>query len=326
MDRDLRRARRWAFGPLLALVWPCLQGCINLDSFLFAPTPAAAESDLFEAAQDIPQDLKVEIKNSIRAADGIEVSAWALRHDAHHEGDRTDARRHATAVLYCHGNNQNMARFALRAQALWALGYTVLAFDYRGYGKTRGIPTEEGTYLDGRAARAFVSDAVTGLGILPERVALYGYSLGAAVCSQLAVDAPAPALILEAPFASVAALVGDNSALDLPQAGFTQARYNTVGKIGQHRGALLIMHGEADGYVMMRYGREVSRAATGASPNIFVAVPQASHETVPCAVKNVVSPHVGGCVGGFDPAYGAWVSSLIDGAIAPDASGGADAS
>ena len=289
---------------------------MRLDRFIFAPTPADSEADLFAAATQIPAALKREIKHEIVTDDGVTVNAWALLHGTPSEGDPTPPGRHQTAILYCHGNNQNLSRFALRAQALWNLGYTVLAFDYRGYGKTPGTPSEQGTYRDGRAARRFITDAA-GLGFDPDRVALYGYSLGAAVCSQLAVELPTPALLLEAPFASIARLVGDDSGLDLPQVGFTRSRYDTEGKISGHHGSLLVMHGLHDDYLRVGYGRLVHRAALGARPNRLVEVPGADHETVPCAVKKERSPVPGACLGGYDPAYLRQVAETIDNAITP---------
>ena len=299
------------------LLWPLCTACMNLDDFLFAPTVAHADDDLFDAAIQIPTVLKREIKGAIVTDDGIPINAWALVHDGNNPQDTTFRGRHRTGILYCHGNNQNLKRSALRAQALWAMGYTVMAFDYRGYGKTPGLPSEEGTYRDGRAVRAYLVDKTSGLGIEPSRLALYGYSLGAAVCSQLAVDEPTPALVLEAPFASVAALVGDDSGLGLPQRGFTRARYDTQGKIAAFSGGLLVLHGTDDHYLMVRYGQQVAQAAVRAQPNIFIPVPGADHETVPCAVKNRRSPTPGACVGGIDPDYIGWVSSFIDGVIPP---------
>jgi pimeloyl-ACP methyl ester carboxylesterase len=310
--RPTKRARH-ALGVAL---WLATGGCTRLDRFLFAPTPAASDADLFAAATQIPASLKRELKHEIITDDGVTVSAWALLHATPNDGDTTPPARHQTAILYCHGNNQNLSRFALRAQALWNLGYTVLAFDYRGYGKTAGTPSEQGTYKDGRAARRFITEA-QGLGFDPGRVALYGYSLGAAVCSQLAVEVPTPALVLEAPFASIARLVGDDSGLDLPQVGFTRSRYDTEGKIAAHKGSLLVLHGLHDDYLRVGYGRLVHRAAVGARPNVLVEVPGADHETVPCAIKNERSPVPGACLGGYDPAYLRHVADTIDQAIMP---------
>ncbi len=77
------------------------------------------------------------------------------------------------------------------------------------------------------------------------------------------------------------------------------------------------MHGTADHYLMVRYGREVAEAALAARPRLFVPVPGADHETVRCGVKDRRSANPGDCLGGVDPNYIIWVSQLIDGAIAP---------
>lgn len=316
MDSLCRAQIAWPRLMLAAFVAPALASCLTLDGFLFAPTQAAADADLF-ADTEIPPNLRHELRQEIVTDDGVAVSAWLLAHDGNAALDPTPKARHRTGILFCHGNNQNLARFAWRAQALWSMGYTVLAFDYRGYGKTLGEPSELGTYADARAARAWLSRADGGK-IDADRIALVGYSLGAAVCSQLAVEAPTQALVLEAPFASVAQLVQDNGALPLPREGLIEAVYDTRGKIGGFAGDLLVMHGEADTYVMPRYGLQVVDAATGARQRRWVPVPGADHETVPCAIKGGRDPVPGRCLGGLDANYTSWVTTAVDGAITPD--------
>lgn len=292
-----------------------LAACTNLDGFLYAPTPAALDADLF-ASTTIPTRLRQAFDGLVRAEDGVAVSGVALTHDAG-VGDRGEPSRFATGILYCHGNNRNLAAFARRIEALWAQGYTVWAFDYRGYGKTAGKPSESGLYADARAVRRYISESAA-LGSTSERLALYGYSLGAAVATQMAVEARTPALVLEAPFASVKRMLRDNIRLSIPAPWLVDARYDNESKIPQHQGALLVMHGNKDDYLRPSYGARLSALAQGsASPNIFVLVPGADHETVPCQVKkaNTVSP--GSCQEGFDPAYLQAVTTLIDGAIAP---------
>jgi hypothetical protein len=290
-----------------------ISACVNLDNFLYAPRQAADDADLLERATNIPPTLRKEVRGAIVAADGTIVDAYVLGHTL---GDGTPAQRHNTAIMYCHGNARDIDLFSLRAQALWQAGYTLVIFDYRGYGKTKGAPSEMGLYADARAVRAYLGSD-EGLGFAPERIALYGYSLGTAICTQMAVEFPAPALILEAPFASIAQLAQDDTSLEVPRAWFTQAAYNTVGKINAHKGALLVLHGERDSYLRPQYGRWVSQAATNAQPNAFVLVAGADHETVPCAITEQRSKEPGGCLGGFSPNYIERVAGVIDAAIAP---------
>ncbi|HET6344857.1 MAG TPA: alpha/beta hydrolase, partial [Myxococcota bacterium] len=130
----------------LSLALLACTACMRLDSFLYVPTRAEPGADLLARATDVPRTLREEVATDIVAADDTVVNAYILKHTP---GDGTPASRHGQAVLYCHGNSKNIDHFALRVQALWRQGYTVLIFDYRGYGKTPGKPTEAGTYEDG---------------------------------------------------------------------------------------------------------------------------------------------------------------------------------
>ena len=282
--------------------------CIRLDPFLFAPTVADPNADLMAGATEVPADLRSQ-ELWLTAADGTQVNAYVL---AHRADDGTNVARHDKGVLYCHGNAQNISAFAWRAQALWKLGYTVLLFDYRGYGKTQGTPTEIGVYEDARAARAHFNQR-SDLGLDSSRIALYGYSLGCAVCAELAVELHTPALLLESPFASVQELVNDNETLDVPSNWYADAQMDTRGKIVRHTGALLVTHGEADTYIQVGYGHEVAAAAAGhANPLVTRWVPGGTHSNVPCALHDRSNRL---CLGAFDPEYLDSVSSLIDAAI-----------
>jgi fermentation-respiration switch protein FrsA (DUF1100 family) len=288
--------------------------CMRLDSFLYVPTRAQPGDDLLARATDVPKSLQDEVATDIVADDGTVVNAYILKHAP---GDGTPASRHGQAVLYCHGNAKNIDHFARRVQALWSQGYTVLIFDYRGYGKTPGTPTEAGTYEDGRAARRYFGQRVD-LGVAPERTVLYGYSLGAAICTQLAVETPAPGLILEAPFASVEELITDNADADLPATWFADAAYDNRDKISGHGGGLLVMHGSHDDYLQPRYGEEISLAAEDhAEPNHLWIVEGATHSTVPCAVRHRTEAD-GQCVGGQMAAdYLDRVTGFIDTVMPP---------
>ena len=92
-------------------------------------------------------------------------------------------RSRAFTLLFCHGNAGNISGRLDRTTALQRrLGMDVFLFDYRGFGRSEGAPSEEGTYRDAVAAHRYL---VEGLGIAPERVILFGESLGAAVAIEL---------------------------------------------------------------------------------------------------------------------------------------------
>jgi hypothetical protein len=98
-------------------------------------------------------------------------------------------------ILYCHGNADNLKRWGVYASDFTRLGYTVLMFDYRGYGKSSGSPSEENLYAD---AATVWNWALSNFKI--EKMILFGRSLGAAAASNLATHVQPDLLILETPF------------------------------------------------------------------------------------------------------------------------------
>lgn len=293
--------------PLLALA---VTGCLRLDVFVFREKPAADDADLL-ATSRVPADLHEEVKGALRSADGTVVDAYLLKHRA---GDGTPENRHRTGVLYTHGQSTHIGTTVPRLDALWKLGYVVLAYDARGYGKTLGTPTEETVYADARAARSYL-EGRQDLGLSPDRVALYGRSLGTLFTTKIAAERPPKALVLESPVLSIQTIIDDSLALDTPVQWYVDSAMDNGVELPKYTGALLIMHGDADDFVQPAYGRHLHDLAEGhARPNEFWLVPGASHGTVPC-VSNVPSAVDNDCTGGFSDGYATRVGRLIDDAI-----------
>jgi fermentation-respiration switch protein FrsA (DUF1100 family) len=106
----------------------------------------------------------------------------------------------APVVLFAHGNAGNIADRVGMLQEIREAGLAVLIFDYAGYGKSTGNPSEEQTYLDARAAFDWLLEQ----GYPPGRIILFGRSLGAAIAAWLARDNPVLGLVLAEPFTSLA--------------------------------------------------------------------------------------------------------------------------
>ena len=182
-------------------------------------------------------------------------------------------------ILWCHGNAGNISHRLDNLRLMHErLGASVLLFDYRGYGESTGVPSEEGTYRDARAFRLWLVERAGGRGgppvpsTAPAPIVYFGRSLGAAVAAALAVDTPPAALILETPFTSVRQIANQT----LPGAGFLfRTRYDTLARIGRIHTPLLVLHGDADEVVPFRHGRAVFEAA--AEPKAFVTIPGARH-------------------------------------------------
>ena len=169
------------------------------------------------------------------------------------------------SLIYCHGNGENVGDLVGLAADLRALGVNVFLFDYRGYGRSRGWPTERGTYRDARAAFEYVR-ARHGQVEHPPIVAL-GRSLGGAVAAQLALDKPLQGLILESTFASTAAL-GRLLFPRLPVERLCRYRYDTLSKMPRIAIPLLVAHSPEDGLIPLSQAQALYETAPG--PKQFV--------------------------------------------------------
>ena len=159
-------------------------------------------------------------------------------------------------VLFCHGNAGNVADRLPNARLLVRAGFDVLLFDYRGYGRSRGRPSEEATYEDARAARGALLERE---GVDPARVLYVGESLGGAVALKLAHEEPPAGLVLQSTFTSVRDMAAVHYRV-LPSALVPDA-YPSLGLVADLRTPLLVLHGERDEIVPVSQGRALFDAA-----------------------------------------------------------------
>jgi uncharacterized protein len=196
----------------------------------------------------------------LEATDGTRLHGWWIR----------AAPPRAGHVLLSHGNAGNLSDRAAHARLLAAAGLDVLLFDYRGYGRSAGRPSEAGTYSDARAARAAL---LREPGVHPERIVYLGESLGAAVALELAVEHPPVGLILQSAFTSVR----DMARLHYPivPSALVPDAYPSLPLIRRLRAPLLVIHGERDDIVPADHGRALYEAA--AEPKRMRLFPEAGH-------------------------------------------------
>ena len=159
-------------------------------------------------------------------------------------------------VLLCHGNAGNVCDRLLHADLLASAGFDVLLFDYRGYGKSSGRPSEDGTYRDARAALAALHDQP---GTDASRLFYLGESLGAAVALALARERPPTGLVLQSAFTSVRDMARVHYPF-IPGALVPDA-YPSVRLIAGLDAPLLVLHGDRDEVVPLEQGRALFEAA-----------------------------------------------------------------
>jgi uncharacterized protein len=159
-------------------------------------------------------------------------------------------------VLLLHGNAGNVGDRATHVDLLVSAGFDVLAFDYRGYGRSSGRPTEHGTYRDARAALATL---VQRDGVDPARVIYLGESLGGAIALELALSSPPAGLILQSTFTSVRDMARLHYPY-VPRAAVPDA-YPSLRLVPALRAPLLYLHGDRDEVVPLMYGEALFEAA-----------------------------------------------------------------
>jgi uncharacterized protein len=222
-------------------------------SLIFAPSR-------YPAGNWNPAGLKFE-DAWFASADGVRLHGWYVPH-AHPRA----------VVLYCHGNGGNVADWAGAARELHdRVAVSVLLFDYRGYGRSDGTPTEAGVLADARAARAWLAQRA---GIAESQIVLMGRSLGGAVAVDLAANDGARALVLESTFTSLPD-VGQTMYPLLPVRLLMRTELDSAAKIARYHGPLLQSHGTADRLIPYPIGRRLFDKAN--EPKQFIPIAGCDH-------------------------------------------------
>jgi uncharacterized protein len=213
-----------------------------------APTVAPAEVLEGGSAVSVPTD------------DGIELAAWYAPATGSARG---------TAVLVLPGNAGMRAHRVPLARALSAEGYDVLLLDYRGYGGNPGLPSEEGLAGDARAAHRYL---VAERRVPPERLVVFGESLGAGVAARLARERSIGGLVLRSPFTSLAD-VGAVHYPYLPVRLLLKDRFPVQDDVAAVPVPVAVVAGADDEVVPV----EQSRAVAAAARAVYLEVADARH-------------------------------------------------
>jgi fermentation-respiration switch protein FrsA (DUF1100 family) len=184
---------------------------------------------------------EIELKTS----DGLKVFVWYA-----------PAPIGRPTVVIFHGNGGSLRSQRYRLAYFKNAGMGVLLLAYRGYAGSDGSPSEEGLYIDARAAL----DWLGAQGVANERIVLYGESLGSGVATMMAAERKVALVVLESPYTSTVEVAAWRFPF-VPVHWLMSDRYESIARIGRIQAPLLVMHGADDEVVPQAFGRRLFEAA-----------------------------------------------------------------
>lgn len=192
--------------------------------------------------------IRIEIGN------GISLSAIYLK-----------ARDTEFTVLYCHGNGEDIGDLREIFETFQSVGYSIFAYDYRGYGTSDGRVSEKNFYSDARAVYNYL---VNELKQPPEKIIVLGRSIGAAAAIDIASKENVAGVILEGAFTSAFRVV-------MPVVPFPFDKFNNIDKIDKVKCPILFIHGKKDDIVPFSHGQSLFEKAN--EPKMSFWVEDAGH-------------------------------------------------
>lgn len=242
------RLRRLAVAVLIGYLGACVLAAMLQSRLVYFPSRDYALT---------PTDVGLDFEDlTLETADGVSIAAWYVPH-ADPKG----------SVIFCHGNAGNISDRLPGVKLLHSMGVNVLAFDYRGFGRSKGKPSETGTYKDAEAAWRYLVEA---RGESPQRVVLFGRSLGGAVAIELASRHRPAALVVESTFTSLVDIGRLHYPL-LPVRLLLTYRYDSAARVPHITCPKLFMHGREDELIPIANGRALFDVA--AEPKQFIETP-----------------------------------------------------
>ena len=209
-----------------------------------------------------PADIRLQYEDIIiKTPDGLNLNAWFI-----------PAKSPTGTVLFCHGNGGNICYSLDVVETLNKLNLNVLIFDYRGYGKSEGSPSEKGTYTDAETAyRWLMKDR----NIPESSIIIMGRSLGAAIAANLARNHNPRLLILESGFSSTPDVAAKKYPI-FPVRLLCSYKYKTAEYVKDIKCPLLVVHSKEDEIIPYSNGIKIFSSAK--EPKEFLEISGSHNE------------------------------------------------
>ncbi len=242
-------------------------GCTTLDEkqreWIFQPSDRAwgGSAHLAQGMDDVWIEFESRVTRGPVRLHGLWLEAASPRTDT-------------PVLLYLHGARWNVAGSAGRIRRLQEMGFSVLAIDYRGFGKsTSMLPSEDMAYEDARAAWDWLAQRH------PQRPRyIFGHSLGGAIAIDLATQvSDEQGTIVEGTFTSIPDVASSLPWGWLPVGPLITQRFESIAKVTRIGSPLLVVHGAQDRLIPSDLGKRLYEAATGRKR--FILVDGGSHHS-----------------------------------------------
>ena len=271
----MNRSRLYSFAALLALLMlSLLAGCATLDErqrgWIFQPsdrswgTSAALAKDM--------DDVWVEFDSKVTGQRVKLHGLWLAAEPTPAKSGASKSADTSPIMLYLHGARWNVTGSSPRIRRMQELGFSVLAVDYRGFGKSSNVlPSETMAYEDARAAWDWLAAQY------PQRPRyIFGHSLGGAIAIELATQVnDERGTIVEGTFTSIPDVASSMKWGWLPLGPLITQRFESASRVAKVGSPLLVVHGEDDTLIKPELGRKLFDAAQ--EPKAFVLVSGGSH-------------------------------------------------
>ena len=249
-----RRAGGWII--TLSLVYLVFIGALGLMQKKLMYFPDAERFVPSEWALSELQPL------DITSEDGLRITSWY----------RPAQSRDKFTIVFFQGNAGHLGYRNYKVRPWLDAGYGVMMVGYRGFGNP-GKPSEEGLYSDARAA----IDALREKGVKEKALVFYGESMGTGVATQMATEYDISGLILESPYTSVPDVGADRYPM-VPVHWLLTDIYDSLSKIKDVHVPFLLLHGDLDHVVPIKFGKQLFEAAN--EPKKMEIVTDAGHTDV----------------------------------------------